>query len=263
MARYCSRCARKYVCGKMKNWMPVAAHIDYLISEPWPTLFCVAEIPCNPTSLSSAQCRHGWFAVQTMWRAFLPVKCTIFRSSSITVTYSPLLINGGSRTTEVLFLFHSMFTTTASNSQPHPTLSFDSTEQLKFECDSERGACSRRLFQEAVFLCLPLSFCWGVPFKVQFRLRAVEKLESVQVREPCAAFKLTLYPALTIPSPSQCRLCTTASNLCSIATNLREKRGHEYRPIAHASWNRKSCRTAFSFLFARLPMWFALVVFDF
>lgn len=53
------------------------------------------------------------------------------------------------------------------------------------------------------------------------------------------------YLAVTTASPSQRGLGTEGLHLCSTATDLKEKWGHKYRPITHASRNRKSSRTVF------------------
>lgn len=71
------------------------------------------------------------------------------------------------------------------------------------------------------------------------------KLKSTRVSEPGTSFETESVPSIGHSHSFRPRV--KGSNLCSTATDLKEKWGHKYRPIAHASRNRKSCRTAFFF----------------
>lgn len=146
----------------------------------------------------------------------------IFRGSDF-----PDRVNGGSRAAEILFLQHSAFPTTAP-----PCLG------LQLECHSQR--CPRE--ETASFYVL---LCWRAALKIWVRLGAMWKLESVRVREQCSSFKTQSGPG--IGHSHSFRLWSKELGLCSTATELKEKWGHKCRPIAHASRNRKSCRTAFFF----------------
>lgn len=127
--------------------------------------------------------------------------------------------------------------------------------QYRRRCLRERGL----IVSFYVFLC---PFAEEKHLRFGSGLRLYGKPESMQVTEPWTSYK-TRYAALTIPSPSLLRFCTKGLNLCSTATNLKEKWGHKYRPITHASRNRKSCRTAFFFFVCSSPNVVCSVVFEF
>jgi len=67
-----------------------------------------------------------------MHTVVLPVKCTMFGDSHANVTNPPLLVHGGSRTAEGLFLCCSTFTTAAS-SNGSACFGSSSTVLLRFE----------------------------------------------------------------------------------------------------------------------------------
>lgn len=146
LACYCRGCDGKYVCWeKMKNYVPVEAHVDHSSCQlvfVCLFVFLITEMPCDPTALRAegAQSRHSLFAVPTVQTAALLLKSMIFGGSNTNITDSPLLVNGGSRAAEGLFLCRSTFTNTFSSKQFHPALSFGFAEQLKLGSTSESRA---------------------------------------------------------------------------------------------------------------------------
>lgn len=108
------------------------------------------------------------------------VKCTMFGDSHANVTNPPLLVHGGSRTAEGLFLCCSTFITAAS-SNGSSCFGSNSTELLRFGAllreAPERGA-------SCLYVCL-FSLCLQIALMLPFRFTVKWKLESMT--ECCAS----------------------------------------------------------------------------